>query len=152
MPKYIEKYMKKLAKKNERQRRTDLTLGSIVVVLEGEFEGKRVVFLKSLENNLALCTGPSKINGVPFFKIDERYLLATSTKIEYNGVIDVDESMVLLSERDVKVERMEVEGDDKMNMIDSTIEKAIEKVDFLKAYLSEEFEVDSTRDFYSQKY
>lgn len=129
-----------------------MSLGQIVIVLEGEFEGKRVVYLKSLENNLALCTGPSKINGVPFFKIDERYLLATSTSIDYNGVIDIDESNVVLSSRDEKVERMEVEGDEKMEMIDQTIVSAIEKVEFLKTYLAEEFVVDTTFDFYGKKY
>lgn len=152
IPKYVEKYMRKLEKKNRREKRTDLTLGTIVVVLEGEFEGKRVVYLKGLDNHLALCTGPASINGVPFFKIDERYLLATSTRIDYNGVIDIDESNVLHCDRDLNIERMEVEADQKMEMVDKTIVQAIEKVDFLKSYLAEDFEVDSSIDFYSQKY
>lgn len=144
--------MKKLEKKNKREKRTDLTLGTIVVVLEGEFEGKRVVYLKGLDNYMALCTGPTSINGVPFFKIDERYLLATSTRIDYNGVIDIDESSVIQTDRDLKVERMDVEADQKTEMIEKTIVQAIEKVEFLKSYLAEDFEVDSSVDFYSQKY
>lgn len=151
VPKYVEKYMKKLQKKNERKPRTDLEKGMICVVLEGKYEAKKVFFLKSLKNNMALCTGIKSVNGAAFFKIDEAYLFATSMKINI-GDIDVDENNVLVIGKDKNVENMEIENSDDLNKIESMILKEIEKIEFMKAYLATPFEIDNSVEFYSQKY
>ena len=49
IPDFIEKYKKRTARKL-RVERSDLIKGMVVVVLEGAFASKRVVYLKKLKN------------------------------------------------------------------------------------------------------
>ena len=60
--------------------------GQIVILLSGRFRGKRVVYLKKLDSGLLLVTGPYKYNGVPLKRVNQAYVLPTSTKVNLGDV------------------------------------------------------------------
>ncbi|GLT88276.1 hypothetical protein SLE2022_063090 [Rubroshorea leprosula] len=135
--------------------RSSITPGTVLILLAGRFMGKRVVFLKQLPSGLLLVTGPFKINGVPLRRVNQSYVIATSTKIDISGV-NVDKFDDKYFAKEVEKKKIKGEGEffeaekeekkalpdgkkDDQKAVDAPLIKSIDGVPDLKAYLAARF-------------
>ncbi|KAJ3092927.1 hypothetical protein HK102_000470 [Quaeritorhiza haematococci] len=147
----------KVARKTHRptQLRSTITPGTVLIVLSGRYRGKRVVFLKQLQSGLLLVTGPYKINGVPLRRINQAYVIATSTKVDISKV-KIPENIndeYFKKEKESKKKATEealfqqslpkketsAQRIKDQKSVDAGILKAVKAVPLLKAYLNASF-------------
>ncbi|KAF8396092.1 hypothetical protein HHK36_017704 [Tetracentron sinense] len=139
--------------------RASITPGTVLIILAGRFKGKRVVFLKQLSSGLLFVTGPFKINGVPLRRVNQSYVIATSTKVDISGVnLDKFDDKYFAKEAAKKKKKGEgeffeaekeeknalpQEKKDDQKAVDATLIKSIEGVPDLKTYLAARFSLRS---------
>jgi len=136
--------------------RSSITPGTILILLSGRFRGRRVVFLKQLKSGLLLITGPYKLNGVPLRRVNQAYVMATSTKIALSNIAGLDKvdddffkrtttvkrtdlgEVVAVSAEEKKA-RISQERRTAQASIDTEVKKAVDGTAYLKEYLRNRF-------------
>mmetsp|Transcript_2150 Transcript_2150/g.3097 ORF Transcript_2150/g.3097 Transcript_2150/m.3097 type:complete len:189 (-) Transcript_2150:88-654(-) len=144
--------------------RKSIVPGAVLILLAGRFKGKRVIFLKQLESGLLLVTGPFKINGVPLRRVNQAYVIGTSTVVDISGV-DVSGISDAADEKgkhffsrveaeakedndgafvsaDVKKPTLTEARKSMQTSVDSALIEAIGKVPYLKGYLRKKFSLE----------
>merc|ERR1711865_539552 len=141
-------------KQNPPRIRKSITPGTVLILLAGRFRGKRVVCLKALESGLLLVSGPYKINGVPLRRVNQAYVIATSTNVDVSGVdVSSFNDSYFSRAKDSSSEGEEefflgdapkpavVSDQRKTNQkkVDDALLKAVASFDMLEAYLAAQF-------------
>ena len=130
-----------------------LTPGQVVIILSGRFRGRRVVYLKKLESNLLLVTGPYKYNGVPLKRVNAAYVLPTNTKLNINAEIaknvndkffdrvDIERTKEedFFEEKEKKKGRISEDKKKLQTEVDTEVKKAVDVVPMMKEYLRNRF-------------
>lgn len=139
--------------------RKSLQPGTVLILLAGRFRGKRVVLLKALDQGVLLVTGPFKINGVPLRRVNARYVIATSYKVDITGldqkkVEEIAQPKYFTAEKakekagqeaffkqGEKAEKNKINGNRAADQkaIDKALIASIKKVELLPSYLASSF-------------
>jgi large subunit ribosomal protein L6e len=139
--------------------RKSITAGTVLIILAGRFRGKRVVCLKALDSGLLLVSGPYKINGVPLRRVNQAYVIATSTKCDVSkvDVSSITDDYFSRAKDDKKEGESEFFAGDAPKAavvsdqrkadqakVDAVLEKVVKSTDMLEGYLAAHFSLTSS--------
>jgi large subunit ribosomal protein L6e len=138
--------------------RSSITPGTVLIILAGKFRGKRVVFVNQLASGLLLIVGPFSVNGVPLRRVNQSYVIATSTKVELpaavaDAVKDINDATFktqkAANKKVAKADFTESKTAPKFTVsadiksatkaVDKLLVPVINKTEYLKAYLGSKF-------------
>ncbi|KAG1444331.1 hypothetical protein G6F56_010344 [Rhizopus delemar] len=130
--------------------RSTITPGTVAILLAGRYRGKRVVVLKQLDSGLLLVSGPFKINGVPLRRVNQAYVIATSTKLDLSNVKIDKKFNDAYFKKSAKTEKAFLEGEQKkavfpeskaadQKAVDKALLEVVVKTPFLRQYLASTF-------------
>merc|ERR1719149_174819 len=134
--------------------RVNITPGTVLILLAGRFRGKRVIFLKQLDSGLLLVTGPYKVNGVNLRRVNQSYVISTSTKVDVKAVdlSAVNDATFARTAKaapaagsedffknDAKKAECSAERKALQAKVDKAVSAAVSKVPQMKAYLNAKF-------------
>jgi large subunit ribosomal protein L6e len=84
--------------------------------------------------------GPYGVNGVPLRRVNQRYVIATSTKVALDGVdVSKVDDAFFAREKDNKDGKVSAERKTVQDAVDSKLKANISKVEFLEAFLKARF-------------
>jgi large subunit ribosomal protein L6e len=141
----VPKPRKRAFKPTAAKLRKSITPGTVLILLAGRFKGKRVVFLKQLPSGLLLVTGPYNVNGVPLRRVNQAYVIATSTKIDVSKVKVADalndEFFKATKEKEGKAPGAPKETSDERKKLQEGVDAAVKLTDVQKQYLKSKFAI-----------
>lgn len=132
--------------------RSTIKPGSVLILLSGRYRGMRVIFLKQLASGLLLVTGPMTVNGIPMRRVDQAYVIATSTVVDVSKVdvkkfddayfkrtpVDKEED-VMEDAKETTKPAVSKEKIADQKTIDSVLVPIIDKETMLRSYLKSKF-------------
>mmetsp|Transcript_31532 Transcript_31532/g.23391 ORF Transcript_31532/g.23391 Transcript_31532/m.23391 type:complete len:190 (+) Transcript_31532:33-602(+) len=126
--------------RNPTKIRSNITPGTVLILLAGRFAGKRVVCLKVLSSGLLLVSGPYVVNGVPLRRVNQRYVIATSTKVNLTGVdvASIDDAFFARA-KNAEGEKLSPARKAAQEKVDAALQANISKVSQLGDYLKNKF-------------
>merc|ERR1719389_247742 len=150
--------VKKTVVKKGPKFRSTVAPGAILILLSGRFRGKRVVCLKQLASGLLLVTGPMKVNGVPLRRVNQRYVIGTSTKVDISKVkCDKFDDKYFAQDKAKKgkseseffadgASKPEIKDERKKDQkdVDAALLPVIDKIPELKKYMKARFSLTNT--------
>ena len=136
--------------------RKSIVPGTILIIVAGKYAGKKVIFLKQcIKSGALIVTGPYKINGVPLMRINQRYVIATSQKVDVSKVNMDGVDFRFFKKIQIKKAAFgqEVAEDyakkqyeekkalivEKQKQVDATLVEEVKKVPMLKEYMKAYF-------------